>query len=112
MYTYVLKDLLDEKKISNILSITAHPGLAATNLQVTSAKTGGMDLNAPFMSHAQSAEDGRSASSPVSIRRQSRFLWPQRMVWFKSLIPEDLLTDANKSVLFDGTKLAVGLPEL
>ena len=97
MYTYVLKDLLDEKKISNILSITTHPGLAATNLQVTSAKTGGMDLNAPFMSHAQS-EDGASASSgPVSIRRQSQeiSLAPNGLVSQKSSSEKDLLTDAN-----------------
>ena len=117
VYTYVLKDLLDEKKISNILSITAHPGLAATNLQVTSAKTGGMDLNAPFMSHAQSAEDGalgiiRACIDPTA--KSGDFFGPKEWSGFaEKLTPEkDLLTDANKSVLLDGTKLAVGLPEL
>ena len=52
-FTYGLKQKLEQHGIGNVKVLLAHPGLAATNLQVSTAKTGGMDANSPFMSDAQ-----------------------------------------------------------
>ena len=57
-FTYGLKNKLEEKGITNIIPLLAHPGLALTNLQVTTTADGGMDNTGDFMKQAQSAEDG------------------------------------------------------
>ena len=57
-FTYGLKQKLDNQGIHHILPLLAHPGLALTQLQVTTTKQGGMDPDSNFMSRAQSAEDG------------------------------------------------------
>ena len=49
---------LEENGIGNVKVLLAHPGLAATQLQVTTAKAGGMQGGSDFMQMAQSAEDG------------------------------------------------------
>ena len=46
-----------EKSGSKVMSLCAHPGLAATQLQVTTHKDGGI-RSMGFMSNAQSSEDG------------------------------------------------------
>jgi len=48
----------NDKLCKNIKAVVAAPGLAATNLQVTTNKSGGMDGNIWIMRFSQSAEDG------------------------------------------------------
>jgi len=57
-FTYGLKNQFEKAGVSNVISLLAHPGLALTELQVTTAADGGMDGNSDFMNQAQSAEDG------------------------------------------------------
>jgi len=60
VFTAALDDRVKEKG-SKVKALAAHPGLAATNLQVTTAEAGGMGgwfTNAFMACLAQSAEDG------------------------------------------------------
>ncbi|CAJ1950293.1 unnamed protein product [Cylindrotheca closterium] len=52
------KALADKFGDSGIIAACAHPGLAATNLQVTTASTGGMGSGMWIMRMSQSQEDG------------------------------------------------------
>ena len=58
VFTYGLEKKLKKANMSNIIPLLAHPGLARTNLQVTTSEDGGMDAKSEFMNQAQSAEDG------------------------------------------------------
>jgi len=58
VFTYGLKQKIEERNIDNVIVLLAHPGLAKTSLQVTTAQDGGMDATSDFMNNAQSAEDG------------------------------------------------------
>jgi len=59
VFTLALKDRLDKSQdYRGIKAACAAPGLASTNLQVTSAKTGGMSRGMWIMRFAQSGEDG------------------------------------------------------
>jgi NAD(P)-dependent dehydrogenase (short-subunit alcohol dehydrogenase family) len=49
VFTYALKEKFIQNDITNIMALVAHPGLAATNLQVTTAETGGMNLEGGIM---------------------------------------------------------------
>lgn len=53
-----VQDKLAEKGITNILCVSATPGLAATNLQHTTANNGGGMGLQTLMKLAQSGEDG------------------------------------------------------
>ncbi|MFT5583853.1 MAG: NAD(P)-dependent dehydrogenase (short-subunit alcohol dehydrogenase family) [Cognaticolwellia sp.] len=57
-FTYGIKQRLEARGGSRVKALIAHPGLAATSLQVTTAGSGGMDIESDFMKQAQSAEDG------------------------------------------------------
>ena len=114
-FTYGLKQKLEEKNITNIIPLLAHPGLALTNLQVTTAAAGGMDGNSEFMAMAQSAEDGatgiiRAAMDPNV--NSGDFFGPSGQGWkgFPELLtPEDYLySGANIQVNWDGCENAVG----
>ncbi len=114
-FTYGLKQKLEKADIKNVLPLLAHPGLAKTSLQVTTAADGGMDGNAAFMSMAQSAEDGaagiiRAAMDPGV--KPGDFFGPSGQGWngFPELLtPEDLLLDeSNISVNWEGCEKAVG----
>jgi NAD(P)-dependent dehydrogenase (short-subunit alcohol dehydrogenase family) len=112
-FTYGLKEKLAQHNIDNVKVLLAHPGLAATSLQVTTAKTGGMDTNTPFMSNAQSAEDGalgiiRACADPEA--ESGNFYGPAGWTGFPGLLtPEDLLQDpANIRVNWEGCEAAVG----
>ena len=114
VFTYGLKKKLKEADISNIIPILAHPGLARTNLQVTTAEDGGMDAESEFMNQAQSAEDGatgiiRAAMDPEA--KAGNFYGPTAG-WsgYPDLIsPEDLLLDeSNINICWDGCEKAVG----
>lgn len=114
-FTYGLKKKLEEANITNVIPLLAHPGLAKTSLQVTTAADGGMDENAEFMAMAQSAEDGatgiiRAAMDPNV--KPGDFFGPSGQGWkgFPELLtPEDLLLDeSNLQINWEGCEKAVG----
>jgi len=113
-FTYGLKRKLEEANITNIIPLLAHPGLALTNLQVTTAKDGGMDGNSAFMNQAQTAEDGatgiiRAAMDPEV--KSGNFYGPtEGWKGFPDLLtPEDFLyNDLNVNINWNGCEKAVG----
>ncbi|MEL6184600.1 MAG: SDR family NAD(P)-dependent oxidoreductase [Myxococcota bacterium] len=112
-FTYGMKARLDKAGIKNVKVLLAHPGLAATNLQLTTADAGGMDAESDLMKLAQSAEDGatgiiRACADPEAA--SGDFFGPERWSGFPDRIePEALLTDAdNLRVNWDGCEAAVG----
>lgn len=112
-FAYGLKQRLQERGVGNIKVLLAHPGLASTNLQQTSASTGGMDTNSAFMSNAQSAEDGalgilRGCADPGA--ESGDFFGPERWVGFPNRItPEPELSDPdNLAICWAGCEAAVG----
>ena len=114
-FTYELKKRLEAANITNILPLLAHPGLAKTKLQVTTAADGGMDGNAEFMNMAQSAEDGATGIIRATMDPNSKagdFYGPSGQGWkgFPELLtPEELLTDeANLRTNWEGCEKAVG----
>ena len=112
-FTYGLQQRLEQNGISNVMALLAHPGLAATGLQTTTAATGGMDANSPFMSNAQSAEDGALGIIRACMDEGAKpgdFYGPVEWTGFPGLLPpEDLLLDAeNIRINWDGCEAAVG----
>ncbi len=114
-FTYGLKQKLEEHNISNVIPLLAHPGLAATNLQVTTAEDGGMDAQAEFMNMAQTPEDGaagiiRAAMDPEA--KPGDFFGPSGQGWVgfpELLTPEDYLySDDNIQIYWEGCEQAVG----
>ncbi len=114
VFNYGLKNKLKEAGISNIIPLLAHPGLARTNLQVTTAEDGGMDIESEFMNQAQSAEDGatgiiRAAMDPEA--KAGNFYGPTAgwSGYPNILEPEDFLFDqSNIDTFWDGCEKAVG----
>ena len=94
--------------------MVAHPGLAATNLQVTTAEDGGMEKDADLMGKAQSAEDGATGIIRASMdpNAKSGDFYGPSAGWkgFPELLePEELLTDPNNDRIFwEGCENAVG----
>jgi NAD(P)-dependent dehydrogenase (short-subunit alcohol dehydrogenase family) len=116
-FTYALRDRLAASGRTHVKALLAHPGLAATNLQVTTAETGGMDMNSGFMSAAQSPEDGaagilRACADPEAV--SGDFFGPEQWTGFPNrLPPEPALTDAdNLRVNWEGCEAAVGAWDL
>lgn len=112
-FTYGLREKLCEHGIANIKTLLAHPGLAATSLQTTTAGTGGMEADSPLMTNAQSAEDGatgiiRCCADPEA--KSGDFYGPAQWTGFPDeLEPEDLLLDPNTlRVNWEGCEAAVG----
>lgn len=112
-FTYGMVQRLDAAGIHNVKALLAHPGLAATQLQVTTDKDGGMDVDSPFMSNAQSAEDGacgiiRACMDPGA--KSGDFYGPESWTGFPDLVtPEDYLDDPeNIRINWDGCEAAVG----
>lgn len=114
VFTYALKNKLEAAGITNITPLLAHPGLAATNLQVTTASDGGMDGKSEFMNQAQSAEDGATGIIRASMDETAtagNFYGPAAgwSGYPELLSPEDLLTEeANIYTLWEGCEKAVG----
>lgn len=112
-FTYGLKQKLEQHGIENIKVLVAHPGLATTSLQVTSAAVGGMAANSELMTQAQSAEDGalgilRACADPKAA--SGDFYGPERFTGYPNkLPPEDSLTDPeNIRINWEGCEAAVG----
>ena len=113
-FTYGLKQKLEEKNIPHVISLLAHPGLALTKLQVTTAADGGMDGNSDFMNQAQSAEDGATGIIRASMDPESKsgdFYGPAAgwKGYPELLTPEELLyDDSNLRINWEGCEKAVG----
>ncbi|MEM7136064.1 MAG: SDR family NAD(P)-dependent oxidoreductase [Myxococcota bacterium] len=112
-FTYGLQSKLRDNDIGDVKVLLAHPGLAATNLQSTTAETGGMDPNSGLMTNAQSSEDGalgiiRACADPEA--QSGDFYGPERWTGFPNkLAPEALLRDPeNIKVCWNGCEAAVG----
>ena len=112
-FTYGLKERLEAQSIINVKPLLAHPGLAATSLQTTTADTGGMSMDSPLMENAQSAEDGalgiiRCCADPKAA--SGDFYGPERWTGFpQKLPPEPLLLDPeNIRLNWEGCEAAVG----
>ena len=112
-FTYGLKEKMEQKGVAGVKALVAHPGLAATNLQVTTADAGGMSMSSPLMQHAQSSEDGalgiiRCCADPEAA--SGDFYGPERWSGFAGkLEPEPLLFDPeNIRINWEGCEAAVG----
>ena len=112
-FTYELKHRFEQAGLGNLKALLAHPGLASTSLQTTTAGTGGMSLEGGFMSQAQTAEDGatgilRACADPAA--QSGHFFGPTQWTGFPDLIePEDALLDAeNRRINWEGCEAAVG----
>ena len=113
-FTYGLKEKLEEANIMNVIPLLAHPGLAMTQLQVTTAADGGMESNSELMNQAQSEEDGatgiiRAAMDPQA---QSGNFYGPTAGWkgFPDLLTpeESLYDDQNIQINWEGCEKAVG----
>ncbi|MGF1469166.1 MAG: SDR family NAD(P)-dependent oxidoreductase [Sandaracinaceae bacterium] len=112
-FTYGLKERLEQAGLHHIKALLAHPGLAATSLQATTAETGGMDASSELMQQAQSAEDGalgilRGCADPSA--ESGDFYGPAEWTGFPDkLEPEPALSDPeNVRVNWEGCEAAVG----
>jgi NAD(P)-dependent dehydrogenase (short-subunit alcohol dehydrogenase family) len=112
-FTFGLVQRLQASGKHNVKALIAHPGLAATGLQVTTAETGGMSMEGGFMSQAQSAEDGalgilRACADPTAA--SGEFFGPEGWTGFpERLTPEPHLSEAgNVEVNWRGCEAAVG----
>ena len=112
-FTYGLKQKIEALEIANVKVMVAHPGYALTNLQTTSAESGGMNLNGSFLANPQSAEDGalgilRGCADPQA--QSGDFYGPEGWTGFpEKLEPEGLLLDPqNIKINWDGCEAAVG----
>ena len=112
-FTFGLHSKLAENNITNVKALLAHPGLSLTNLQATTAATGGMDLDIPFMQNAQSAEDGALGIIRACADKEAAsgdFYGPEQWSGFPDLLPpEDHLLDPhNIQTNWSGCEAAVG----
>lgn len=112
-FTYGLVQRLEASGKNQIKALIAHPGLAATSLQTTTAETGGMNSGDGFMSQAQSAEDGalgilRGCADPTA--KSGEFFGPEGWTGFpQRLTPEPYLSEShNVGVNWAGCEAAVG----
>ncbi len=113
VFTYGLKQKLEHHKINNIKVLLAHPGLALTNLRITTANSGGMDVNSPIMANAQTAEDGALGIIRACMDKDvesGNFYGPTQWGGFPELLPpEDILLDPqNIKINWDGCEAAIG----
>lgn len=112
-FTYGIQQRLDAQGIQHVKALIAHPGLAATSLQTTTADSGGMDMNSEFMNQAQSAEDGalgilRACADPTA--KGGDFFGPTGWTGFPERLPPEpeLASEHNVQVNWQGCEAAVG----
>lgn len=117
VFTYALDDKIKAKG-SKVKALVAHPGLAATNLQVTTAADGGMGqgFTSLLMNGAgQSGEDGTAGILTCSCQQDvssGEFWGPTGMTGEAVLIPkgpEEKLADAaSRTMLWAESEKATG----
>jgi len=112
-FTYGLHEKLEAKNITNVKALLAHPGLALTSLQTTTAATGGMELDTPFMAQAQSAEDGATGIIRACADKEAasgNFYGPEQWSGFPDILPpeEHLYDPHNIATNWQGCEAAVG----
>ncbi|MEM9719551.1 MAG: SDR family NAD(P)-dependent oxidoreductase [Bacteroidota bacterium] len=113
-FTYGLQQKLEKAGITHVLPLLAHPGLALTNLQVTTAADGGMDGESEFMAQAQTAEDGATGIIRAAMDPQVKagdFFGPVAgwKGFPEKLTPEEYLYSAsNIQTNWEGCEKAVG----
>lgn len=113
VFTYGLKEKLEAAGVANVKALVAHPGLARTQLQVTTEKDGGMDADSDFMKQAQSQNDGAAGIVRACMDPEAQsgdFFGPEKWAGYpKQLTPEeDLVTPENIKTNWDGCEAAVG----
>jgi NAD(P)-dependent dehydrogenase (short-subunit alcohol dehydrogenase family) len=116
-FTFGLKQRLDARGNTTLKALIAHPGLARTQLQVTTAQDGGMQQDSPIMQSAQSMEDGatgiiRACADPQA--QSGDFYGPTGWTGFpEKLPPEAPLSDPeNVRINWEGCEAAVGAFEI
>lgn len=117
VFTYNLKDKLDAAGITHVKALVAHPGLARTQLQLTTEKDGGMDASADFMKQAQTQEDGATGIIRCCMDPEAKsgdFYGPEGWTGFPGkLEPEaELLSAHNLRTNWEGCESAVGAFEI
>eukprot|EP00934_Nitzschia_sp_Nitz4_P002621 Nitzschia sp. Nitz4//scaffold60_size111251//106198//107190//NITZ4_004167-RA/size111251-processed-gene-0.46-mRNA-1//-1//CDS//3329555624//2611//frame0 len=116
VFTMALNDRLDND--SKILAACAEPGLAATNLQVTTNSNGGMGGNMWIMRFSQSAEDGTMPilSACFSPETKAGTIWAPKSGWAGPAVqnPTDKLsaTVESRDLLWKASEGACGKFEL
>jgi NAD(P)-dependent dehydrogenase (short-subunit alcohol dehydrogenase family) len=114
VFTYALKEKLDKADIANVKPLVAHPGLARTKLQVTTAEAGGMQKDSDFMNQAQTPEDGASGivRAAMDPNAQAGDFYGPTAGWAgfpDKLEPEELLYNPeNIQIFWEGCEKAVG----
>ena len=99
---------------SKVMALCVAPGFAATNLQVTTHKDGG--LNAAWLSWilAQSVEDGTMPllKAMLDDRMESgAFMEPKNQIWGLPIVKElkgGCVSEANGKLLWEESEKAVG----
>ncbi|MEM1022164.1 MAG: SDR family NAD(P)-dependent oxidoreductase [Myxococcota bacterium] len=116
-FTYGLVERLCDKGVTTVKAMVAHPGLAATSLQLTTAEVGGMAKDSPVMSQAQTAEDGalgilRCCADPNA--KSGDFYGPERFAGYPDKIePEPMLSDPETiRINWECCEAAVGTFEI
>lgn len=117
VFTQVLADKLKENGLDNkVISTVAAPGLATTNLQVTTAQNGGMGIaSMGVMRFAHSAEDGTMPllTAMVLPADNGDFFEPcqrQRMIGpvKKFELEENCVNEDAKKLLWETSEAACG----
>ncbi len=117
-FTYGLKQKLEAAGIDNVMPLLAHPGLALTQLQVTTTEHGGMDKESNLMERAQSAEDGATGIIRCCLDPEAKsgdFYGPTAgwKGYPELLSPEDYLySDSTIQINWEGCEKAVGAFEI
>lgn len=114
VFTYALKDRADAAGIK-VKSLVAHPGVAATDLQVKATQDGGMSAGLSNATVSQSAEDGtmgilRCCCDPAA--KSGDYYGPSGMglAGPADLMPVDERADeAVKTMLWSESEKAIGM---
>jgi len=113
VFTHALHDYL-QKKGSKVKAMYAHPGVAATHLQVTTVADGGMPGFAASAIVSQSANDGalgiiRCACAPDV--KSGEFYGPKKEGYKgpADLLPADDYSEEQKTMLWERSCVACGV---
>jgi len=90
VFTYAINERAKEKG-SKVIALTAHPGVAATELQVKATKSGGMSGCLSKMAVSQSGEDGACGITICCCQpgvQANQFYGPSGMAGKAVLMPE------------------------